>query len=1067
VPAQRIAKPKHPLSRPTWVLYLAGVSALTVAYVIAHFTGPTWLNSGPVFNVIGASAVVALIVGARCNATVRRLPWYLFALGQAFFITGDVLAYNWERFFGSELPTPSIADGFYLAFYPLLMAGFLMLLKERNESRDRAPLIDALIVTVAAGTLAWVYLMAPTAHDHTLKLDTKLTTIAYPLMDLLVLAVILRLSVGSRRREPAFVMLVAGTAALLITDSIYAWKLLHGGYNTGGVLDAGWALFYVLLGAAALHPSMAALSQRAPAPGVGLSRRRIVLLALASLTAPVMLIVRAALGAPLEVYVLAAASAVLFALVITRMTGIMRRHEAAVRREAALRRAGAALLVASSHEEIYAAAMRGVRSVVGRRADAHIYLAAGEREWQSDPVGVLTAGGGAEPLDFEVLPDDARERLAADRVATLESGSGQLALAPLRFRGELGGVLAVKSPTPLARAVVESFLTLAVEVALALESLALNQAALGSEERLSSLTKNASDVICVVDEDSAIRYVSPSIERAFGYQPEALEATNLIEIVHPGDRPRLLAFLSAAAAKPAGDSSMAEFRFRHQAQGWREVEALTTNLVDDESVQGLVLNVRDVSERKAFEAELEHQAFHDVLTGLPNRGLFRNRVEQALADHRRDGRPVTVMFLDLDDFKNVNDSLGHAAGDELLREVARRLDDCMRTVDTAARLGGDEFGLLIQSSETELQAVEIAERVMSQVAGVMTIEGVSIVSGTSIGIAFSGAGTHALTDADQLLRNADAAMYMAKQRGKSNYQIFEPEMQAQALARLELKSDLQRALDAGEFTLRYQPVVDIDHNKIAGVEALVRWEHPVRGMVAPLEFIPLAEDTGMILPLGRQILNEACEKMAELQRECDPDGSLWISVNVSARQLQSPNFVDEVSAALETSGISPGSLVLELTESVMIQDVELSVMRLEALRALGVRLAIDDFGTGYSSLNYIRQFPLDILKIDRTFLADPNPKVAQMTAAIVDLARIFKLQAVAEGIENSSHLEQVQRMKCEFGQGFHFAEPLSGEELIELASSQMSAPDMPRPAVLPGVAPAAAGVSHSNGAGPS
>jgi diguanylate cyclase (GGDEF)-like protein/PAS domain S-box-containing protein len=1038
MPALRTPRLKKPLPASVWIAYLAGMAALTALYVAAHFVGPAWLNSGPVFNVIGASAVVALLVGARCNATVRRLPWYLFALGQAFFITGDVLAYNWTRFFGGELPTPSIADGFYLAFYPLLGAGLLLLLKERNESRDRSALIDALIVTVAAGTLAWVYLMAPTAHDNTLKLDTKLTTIAYPLMDLLVLAVILRLSVGSRRREPAFLMLVAGTAALLITDSIYAWKLLHGGYNTGGALDAGWALFYILLGAAALHPSMARLSERAPAPSVVLTRRRIVLLALASLTAPVMIIVRTALHAPRETYVMASAAAVLFALVISRMTGIMRRHEAAVRREAALRRAGAELLVAGSHEEIYAAAMRGVHSVVAPQADAHIYLAAGERGLQKTSAGVLTDAGGAEQLDLEVLPEHARALLAADRVAALESGHGQLALAPLRYRGELGGVLAVKSPTHLAPAVAESFLTLAVEVALALESLALTQAALSSQERLGSLTKNASDVICVVDEESRVRYVSPSIDRAFGYSPKALEATNLIEIVHPGDTPRLLAFLSAAAAKPTGDSSMAEFRFRHQVHGWREVEALTTNLIDDESVQGLVMNVRDVSERKAFEAELEHQAFHDVLTGLPNRGLFRNRVEQALADHRRDGRPVTVMFLDLDDFKNVNDSLGHAAGDELLREVARRLDDCMRTVDTAARLGGDEFGLLIQSSETELQAVEIAERVMSQVSDAMTIEGISVVTGTSIGIAFSGAGTQALADADQLLRNADAAMYMAKQRGKSNYQIFEPEMQAQALARLELKGDLQRALDAGEFTLRYQPVVDIHRNEIAGVEALVRWEHPVRGIVPPLEFIPLAEDTGMILPLGRMILHEACQKMADLQREFDPDSKLWISVNVSARQLQSPNFVEDVQSALDSSGIAPNSLVLELTESVMIQDVELSILRLEALRALGVRLAIDDFGTGYSSLNYIRQFPLDILKIDRTFLADPNPKVMQMTAAIVDLARIFKLQAVAEGIENAEHLQRVQEMDCEFGQGFHFAEPLTGDELLELAADRLS-----------------------------
>jgi len=362
VSAPRTNRPKKPLPGSAWRLYLAGMAGLTGAYILAHFAGPAWLNSGPVYNVIGASAVVALIVGARRNASMRRLPWYLFALGQAFFVTGDVLAYNYTRFFGGELPTPSIADGFYLAFYPLLVVGLLMLIHERNETRDRAGLIDASIVTVAAGTLAWVYLMAPYAHDNTLGLTTKLTSIAYPLMDLLVLAVILRLSVGSRRREPAFLLLVAGTAALLITDSIYGWKLLHGGYNTGGVLDAGWAVFYALLGAAALHPSMASLSDPAPDPSVRLTRGRILLLTLASLTAPVILIVRAALGAPLEIYVLAAAAAFMFALVITRMAGIVRRHEDAVRREAALRRAGAALLVAGAADS--------VRDGMARAADA-------------------------------------------------------------------------------------------------------------------------------------------------------------------------------------------------------------------------------------------------------------------------------------------------------------------------------------------------------------------------------------------------------------------------------------------------------------------------------------------------------------------------------------------------------------------------------------------------------------------------------------------------------------------------------------------------------------------------
>ena len=250
-----------------WSAYLAGVAALTAAYILGRFVGLHWLNSGPVYNIIGGSAVVALVVGARKNSRDRRLPWYLFALAQAFFVTGDVLAYNYQRFFGGALPFPSIADAFYLAVGPLLVAGLLLLVRDRNETRSRASLIDALIITVAAAALSWVYLMAPYAHDHTLKLTTKLTSIAYPLVDILILGVLLRMAVGSRRRGQAFGFLVCGTAALLLTDTIYGWKLLHGGYTTGGFLDAGWATFYGLLGAAALHPSMRKLAERAPDPG--------------------------------------------------------------------------------------------------------------------------------------------------------------------------------------------------------------------------------------------------------------------------------------------------------------------------------------------------------------------------------------------------------------------------------------------------------------------------------------------------------------------------------------------------------------------------------------------------------------------------------------------------------------------------------------------------------------------------------------------------------------------------------------------------------------------------------
>jgi diguanylate cyclase (GGDEF)-like protein/PAS domain S-box-containing protein len=896
-PSRATADEQGRLARHAWWVYLAAMALLTGAYVF----GPSWLNSGLVFDLIGGSTVGALILGARRNSGGTRLPWYLFAVGQALFVTSDVLAHNYERLFASPLPFPSVADPFHLAFYPFLVVGMVLLIRERNERRDRAALIDALIVTVALATLLWVYLIAPYADSHTLSLLRRVTSMAYPVMDILVLGVVARMAAGSHRREPAFGFLLSGAVVLLLSDVIYGWKLLGNGFDTGGMPDTGWAVYYALLGAAALHPSMRLLAFPGPGADGRLTRARLALLACASFTAPLVIVVREALHESLDLYVLIGASGVMFALVLVRMAGIVRRNEE-----------------------------------------------------------------------------------------------------------------------------------------LALEMIALTEASVSrrSEERLSSLIKNSSDVICIVGQNAVVHYASPSVERTFGRLPSALEDRPLTDVVHPDEAQRVCSFVASIGTQPAGQPSLAEFRVRHADERWRDVEALATNLLGDEAIAGIVLNLRDVSERKAFQAELEHQAFHDTLTGLPNRALLRNRVEHALASQRRNGLPVAVLFLDIDDFKIINDSLGHAAGDEVLRAVGSRLEDCMRPVDTAARLGGDEFAILIHEAESELKSVEIAQRLMAVLAAPISLDGRAVSIATSVGIAFSDQNMVSAQDADELLRNADAAMYMAKESGKGQYRIFEPEMHAMALARLELKSDLQRAIDAGEFTLRYQPIMDLARGDMAGVEALMRWEHPQRGTVPPLEFVPLLEDTGLIVQVGNRVLREACAWAARMQQECPREPPLSMAVNVSVSQLQRPEFIDEVRDALAESAIGPSSLTLELTESVMMQDMELSLLRLNALRELGVKLAIDDFGTGYSSLNYVRQFPVDILKIDRSFLADRNPEVTELTAAIVQVARIFNLKAVAEGIETSGQLEQLEGISCDFGQGFHFAEPLSSEEILALAASQ-------------------------------
>jgi diguanylate cyclase (GGDEF)-like protein/PAS domain S-box-containing protein len=1029
------------LARSAWLIYLGCTTALIVGYGVAHLSGPGWLRSGLIFNLIGGLGVAALIIGAKRNSGASRLPIYLFAVGLTLFVTSDVLSYNYERLFGTAQPFPSVADQFHLAFYPFLVGGMLLLVRERGDHRDRAPLIDSLIVTTALATLLWVYLIAPYADHNSFSLLRRVASVAYPSMDILLLGVVARVAAGSRR-EPAFLFVLSGAIVLLLTDALYGWRLLGGGYSTAGALDVGWGIFYALLGTAALHPSMRLLSKPGPEQDTRLTRPRLALLACASLTVPLVMVVRQALHEPVDIYVMIGAAGVMFALVMMRLAGIVRSNEEATRREAALRLAGETLVSAATRGEVYDAALKAAHAVVEQQVTACLYLADGEDGPLSAvrcSQGELTALPRIDPATF---PEELRLGRVSNRIVMLELAGREVCLSPLLVRERLQGALAVLGEHPLRHSAQESLATLASEVALALQSISLTEegAAQQAEARLSSLIKNSSDVVCVVAENGTMSYVSPAAQQTFGHDPDALLEHPMSELVEAEDVPRLLAFVSSVAALPTGQPANAEFRVRHADGRSRCVEALGSNLLGDDSIAGVVLNLRDISERKAFEAELEHQAFHDVLTGLPNRALFRDRVGHALAAQRRERLPVAVLFMDVDDFKNVNDSLGHAAGDHVLQEVGRRLEDCMRPVDTAARLGGDEFAVLIHDAETELQAIEIAHRVMDALAAPIALENRDVSIATSIGIAFSDPTMSSERDAEELLRNADTAMYMAKEGGKGHYQIFQPEMHAKALARLELKSDLQRALEAGEFTLRYQPIMDLRRGDMAGMEALVRWEHPSRGIVQPLDFIPLLEDTGLIVQVGRNVLVEACEWGATMQREVPRDPPLSIAVNVSAHQLQRPEFIDEVRSALRASGIVPSSLTLELTESVMMQDLEVSLLRLNALRALGVKLAIDDFGTGYSSLNYIRQFPMDILKIDRSFLLDPNPEMAELTEAIVSLAKIFKLKAVAEGVETGGQLARLQGIKCDFGQGFHFARPLSGQQILDMANAQAGPP---------------------------
>jgi diguanylate cyclase (GGDEF)-like protein/PAS domain S-box-containing protein len=1048
------------MKRRAWLLYLcAGLASLAAWEFIPS------IKIGPVFNVIAFSSPVAMVFAVRMWKPAVRWPWYLFALGQTLFVAGDVITYNYERFFHAELPFPSVGDVSYLLVYPCLIAGLLWIVRRRTPGRDRESFIDSLIVAIGVGVMSWVFLMSPTASAQDITLGQKLVSMAYPFMDLMLVTVVVRLAVGAGRRPPAFYLLAGAAFCLLVTDSVYTWYGVQGlVYGQSGVLEAGWAAFYLLWGAAALHPSMSSLAERAPDTEVRLTRSRLIVLGAASLAAQFVRIVQLIRGEATDLWVITTATVALFILVVLRMAGLVRKLEDTTRREKALRAAGASLVTATNRDSIYAAAIDAARSLIGDEPGIRVLVRTDADEEAGTAAGfrVVAASGGSnattaltiaeENLPVEVLTgleaheshqtraEESRELL---HVLGMPSDATYVMIAPLFSMDELSGAIVVAGAGVLPNASRDALHALISQVALALDSAAATEELVRrqSEARFSSLVQNSTDVVMVVEADSSIRYMSPSVERVLGYGAAALEGGKLTEYIHPEDKANVLQFLTAGAGEHDTHPALTEFRMRHRDDFWLHVETLRTNLLHDENVRGIVLNTRDVSERKAFEDQLSHQAFHDSVTGLANRALFKDRVEHALERQSREDKPVSVLFMDLDDFKTINDSLGHAAGDRLLAEVGERLKDCLRTADTAARLGGDEFAILLEDGGDGIDAAEVASRILVRLEGAFHLESKDVFVRASIGIASAEHTTKVGPEgAEELLRNADVAMYMAKEAGKARYQVFEPAMHDTALRRLELKADLQRAVDNEEFVLHFQPVIELSTGAIEGFEALLRWQHPERGIVPPLDFIPLAEETGIIVPIGRWVLREAARRAKDLQERYPANPPLDMAVNLSARQLQRPELVTEVAEILMETQLDPGCLVLEITESVMMEDMDLSIQRLAELKELGVRLAVDDFGTGYSSLNYIRRFPVDILKVDKSFVDGVNEggEESALTAAIIELAGILKLRPVAEGIERADQLERLLDLKCDLGQGYYFAKPLPVDGVDDLLSARAS-----------------------------
>jgi diguanylate cyclase (GGDEF)-like protein/PAS domain S-box-containing protein len=556
--------------------------------------------------------------------------------------------------------------------------------------------------------------------------------------------------------------------------------------------------------------------------------------------------------------------------------------------------------------------------------------------------------------------------------------------------------------------------------------------------RFRSLVQNASDVVTILCADGKVIYVSQAAEPVWAIAPDALVGTPGFARVHLDDLAAARAHLAEAIKQPATNIAT-ELRIQHGDGSWRDCRVVVNNLLHQASVAGIVVTYSDITERKHFERDLKHLAFHDPLTGLPNRALFTDRLERALAQANRDFRSAGVLVVDVDNFKVVNDSLGHQQGDALLAEVAVRMRTCVRAEDTVARLGADEFTVLLEAISSEADATEMADRIVEALGQSIALPGREVFITASIGVALS---SPRHDTPDSVLRNADLAMHRAKSDGKARIAVFDRSMDARAVERMEVETEMRSALDRGEFEVFYQPIFSLADERINEFEALVRWRKTDGALVMPGSFIPIAEETGLIVPLGQWVLDQACRQTQRWQKLYPAVPPLGISVNLSARQFENPRLIQDIENTLRQTGLDPHSLKLEITESVAMQDPDATATTLRRLKTLGVRLAIDDFGTGYSSLSYLKRFPVDTLKIDRSFV-DGLGHDGQDTAivqSVIALARALKLTTTGEGIETAGQQAHLRALGCDAGQGFLFARPAPAHEIELLLESSAEFP---------------------------
>jgi diguanylate cyclase (GGDEF)-like protein/PAS domain S-box-containing protein len=1075
-------------------LWSIGFLVVGCTALAAYYAGPSGLLDWE-YDGIGLASAAALAWRAWVSGPRARLTWTLLATGVAFWVVGDLALTSLEHSHNGTAPFPSYADAIYLAGYPAIAAAAVRAGRQRAHPQDRGAGLEALMIALAVAVPVYAFWIAPGLAGSGLTASAVVST-AYPLLDLVVVAAAARLALASSRLSPVAVLLLAGLGLNVLADVIFNVQLLAGTYATPSPIDSGWMLGYLCWGAAALHPTAATYLQPAGQPSRPSDRRRMVLLGLI-VTPPLAVIGRSYIGgAPLDTVALVGAllaisivmavrlrdmarsgstrwrsSAILFTAAflgvaiaggLAQIQLVGRERTAAIqsllRARAQLERAnGIATEIRATERPAtrsaragFASATHAVDRVIddldsdapggypkrGLDAGVHTYIRAAGREQRL--LARHHASAAARLDRARVRPAYVRLAASMDGAQTAFERSASRAVLIAR----LGTVLVLAIAFLVLSLLFRKFTGVRREIERAEERA---RSTAEGENRLRALLAGSADVTTIIDAETTVIAHPESVERVFGQPAGSMLGSRLDALLEPEDRTKTAAILAKLSHSEPGTARAVDWCVRCGDGTTLAAEALISNHLDVPHLNGFVLNLRDVTDRRRLESELQHRAFHDHLTGLANRALLEDRLRHALGRSARSVALHAIVFLDLDDFKAVNDSLGHSIGDELLIEVGRRLQSCLRSADTLARIGGDEFAVLLEEMQDTTEALDAARRLLDTLRQPFRLAGDEHLIGASAGVALSdGSGAGSLEErASRVLRNSDLAMYEAKRLGNRSVELFAPEMHDVVSRRLKLRSELELGLARGEFVIHYQPIVALADRSVVGFEALVRWNHPTRGLVPPNDFIPVAETTGLIIELGHSVLRGACRQLAEWNERW-PERR-YMSVNVAGQQLQRDSFLTEVADAIAESGIAPEQLLLEVTETALVQDSEGNEQRMRALRALGVRLAIDDFGTGYSALNYLRQFSMDVLKIDKSFIDSVGAanRDSALVDAMVSMGNTLDLRVVAEGIEAPEQAEALMRLGCALGQGYLFARPSTAtqiEDLLALSRAGRLAP---------------------------